>query len=73
MADGGWGRGRGRGVRCPPLTHTPSGLVSGMMTYIVIQELLPTAHRYDPHDKVTTKSVIAGMAVMALSLVLFGL
>lgn len=47
------------------------GVVAGMMVNITIHELLPTAVRYDPADKVTTNSVIAGMAVMALSLTLF--
>lgn len=47
------------------------GIVAGMMVIISIRELLPTAHRYDPEDQVTTTSFIAGMAVMALSLVLF--
>lgn len=46
------------------------GIVSGMMVYISLAELLPTAHRYDPEDKVTTLSVFVGMVVMALSLVL---
>jgi len=47
------------------------GLVSGMMVYIVIYQLLPTAHRYDPADKVSSSSTVAGMAVMAISLLLF--
>jgi ZIP family zinc transporter len=47
------------------------GLVGGMMVAISVGELIPTAHRYDPHDEVTTKAVIAGMAIMAVSLVLF--
>jgi hypothetical protein len=47
------------------------GMVSGMMVIISARELLPTAHRYDPQDSVVTYSFIAGMAVMALSLVLF--
>lgn len=47
------------------------GLVGGMMVNICIHELLPTAFRYDPGDRITTKSFIAGMAVMALSLILF--
>ena len=29
------------------------GFVGGMMVYICIHELIPTAHRYDPDDKVT--------------------
>ncbi|OSX69183.1 hypothetical protein BU14_1767s0001 [Porphyra umbilicalis] len=47
------------------------GLISGMMVYIALKELLPTAHLYDPDDKVVTISLIGGMVVMAASLVLF--
>ena len=47
------------------------GVVAGMMVMICLNELFPTAHRYDPQDKVVTKCTVAGMAVMALSLVLF--
>ena len=47
------------------------GIVSGMMVMISVRELLPTAHFYDPQDTVVTYSYIAGMVVMALSLVLF--
>jgi ZIP family zinc transporter len=47
------------------------GLVSGMMVVISTRELLPTAHRYDPEDAVVTYSFIAGMGIMALSLILF--
>ena len=47
------------------------GLVGGMMVIISTKELLPTAHRYDPEDTVVTYSLIAGMVIMALSLVLF--
>ncbi|CAN0571753.1 unnamed protein product, partial [Ectocarpus sp. 12 AP-2014] len=47
------------------------GVVAGMMVNITIHELIPTAVRYDPTDKVTTNSIIAGMAIMALSLSLF--
>lgn len=49
------------------------GLVSGMMVIISLKELIPTAHRYDPEDSVVTYSLIAGMAIIALSLVLFKL
>jgi ZIP family zinc transporter len=49
------------------------GIVAGMMVFIVIKELVPTAHRYDPEDSVVTYCIIAGMALMALSLVLFAL
>ena len=47
------------------------GMVAGMMVMICLNELIPTAHRYDPCDTVVTKSVVAGMAVMAASLCLF--
>ena len=47
------------------------GLVGGMMVMISLQELIPTAVRYDPGDKVTTNTIFIGMAVMALSIVLF--
>jgi len=47
------------------------GLVAGLMVNICIHELLPTAQKYDPTDKVMSKSVIGGMAIMALSLVCF--
>ena len=49
------------------------GMVAGMMVIISIRELLPTAHFYDPEDTVVTFSYIAGMALMAMSLVLFQL
>eukprot|EP00588_Corethron_pennatum_P015449 CAMPEP_0194279658 /NCGR_PEP_ID=MMETSP0169-20130528/14052_1 /TAXON_ID=218684 /ORGANISM="Corethron pennatum, Strain L29A3" /LENGTH=339 /DNA_ID=CAMNT_0039024105 /DNA_START=18 /DNA_END=1037 /DNA_ORIENTATION=+ len=49
------------------------GIVGGMMVAICVVELLPTAHRYDPEDVVTTKALVGGMAVMATSLVLLNL
>jgi len=47
------------------------GLVAGMMVIISVKELLPTAHRYDPDDFIVNTSFVAGMIVMAASLVLF--
>ena len=47
------------------------GIVAGMMVYISLAQLLPTAHKYDPKDRVTTFSLVAGFMIMALSLVLF--
>ncbi|CAE7375994.1 zupT [Symbiodinium pilosum] len=47
------------------------GMVGGIMIMIVVLELLPTAHRYDPKDVVVTHSLVAGMLVMAASLILF--
>ncbi|KAG2491801.1 hypothetical protein HYH03_009961 [Edaphochlamys debaryana] len=45
------------------------GLVGGIMVYVSIKELLPTAHRFDPQDKVTSASVLCGALVMACSLI----
>ena len=47
------------------------GIVGGMMVYISLKELLPTALKYDPHDRYVTNCMFAGMAIMALSLILF--
>lgn len=47
------------------------GLVAGMMVYICLKELIPTAHKYDKHDKYATNCCILGMLVMAASLSLF--
>ena len=47
------------------------GIVAGMMVYISLKELLPTALKYDPHDKYVTTCMFVGMAIMALSLILF--
>eukprot|EP00613_Pedinella_sp_CCMP2098_P004583 CAMPEP_0171639696 /NCGR_PEP_ID=MMETSP0990-20121206/29903_1 /TAXON_ID=483369 /ORGANISM="non described non described, Strain CCMP2098" /LENGTH=339 /DNA_ID=CAMNT_0012213555 /DNA_START=37 /DNA_END=1056 /DNA_ORIENTATION=- len=47
------------------------GLVAGMMVSICVKELLPMALKYDPDDEVVTAGFVAGMAAMALSLVLF--
>jgi len=47
------------------------GMVAGLMIMIVALELLPMAHRFDPKDTLVTHSLVAGMLVMAVSLVLF--
>ena len=47
------------------------GLVAGMMIFISVKELIPTALKYDPHDRYVTTYVFIGMAIMALSLILF--
>ena len=44
--------------------------VAGIMVYISLNELLPTAEEYGEHH-IAIGGLIAGMAVMALSLVLF--
>ncbi len=45
-------------------------LVAGIMVYISLDELLPTAEKYGEHH-VAIFGLIAGMAVMALSLLMF--
>ena len=47
------------------------GIVGGMMVYISLRELVPTALKYDPSDKFVTNCVFCGMAIMAASLLLF--
>ena len=44
--------------------------VAGIMVYISLDELLPTAEKYGEHH-VAIYGVIAGMVVMALSLLMF--
>lgn len=57
----------------PAVSATLFGIVAGMMVTISFKELLPTAHRYDPEDTVVTYSVVVGMAIIAISLVLFNI
>lgn len=60
-----------RNVFTPAIYAILFGTVAGMMVYISFKELIPTAHRYDPDDRVTSIGIVIGMIVMALSLVLF--
>ncbi|CAJ1956781.1 unnamed protein product [Cylindrotheca closterium] len=46
-------------------------VVAGMMVIISVRELLPTAHHYDPEDRVVSHAFILGMMLIAISLVLF--
>jgi ZIP family zinc transporter len=47
-------------------------MVGGMMVFIVLHELLPTAHRYMPgRSGVVTGTLVLGMMIMSLSLILF--
>lgn len=59
------------------MSHLAFGImfsfVAGMMVYISIRELLPTALRYDPKDSCVTACAFWGMAVMAASLLMFEL
>ena len=49
------------------------GVVGGIMIYISIKELLPTAFRYDPHDRYVSLAFVVGMDVMAGSMSLFSI
>ncbi|MDR1173053.1 MAG: zinc transporter ZupT, partial [Bacteroidales bacterium] len=44
--------------------------VAGIMVYISLDELLPTAEKYGKHH-ISISGLIVGMVVMALSLFLF--
>lgn len=62
------------GDRDTPLTYgILFGLVAGMMVFISIKELIPTALKYDKEDKFVTTCCFIGMAIMAGSLLLFRL
>ena len=47
------------------------GVVAGMMVFLALDELLPGALRYQTDKHQTVYGMLAGMAVMALSFVLF--
>ena len=47
------------------------GIVAGIMVHVSVHELIPTALRYDPENKIVTKGIVLGFAVMAASLMLF--
>ncbi|PNH05523.1 Zinc transporter ZupT, partial [Tetrabaena socialis] len=61
-----------RGRDSDPLMYAVMfAVVAGMMVYISVQELIPTALRYDVDNSYTTRGIFFGMAVMAASLMLF--
>ena len=47
------------------------GIVAGMMVYISLAELLPSAYRFESNPAVVTGAMISGMVIMALSLIAF--
>lgn len=49
------------------------GIVAGIMVYISVMELLPAAFSFDPSNRYTTWSVLAGMSVMAFSFILLSI
>ena len=50
---------------------SPHGLILVSVGMLLRGELLPTAFKYDSKDSIVTRCFVAGMAIMALSLVLF--
>ncbi|KXZ51242.1 hypothetical protein GPECTOR_13g729 [Gonium pectorale] len=48
------------------------GLVAGIMVYISLKELLPSARTFDPRDRVSTWCLMMGMLIMACSLIAIG-
>lgn len=54
----------------PLMSGVMFGIVSGIMVFISLDELLPTAEEYGEHH-ISIYGLVAGMAVMAISLVLF--
>ena len=56
-----------------PLVYGVSfGIIAGMMVYISLKELLPTAYRFEKNTNFIVPSFLTfGMAIMALSIVLF--
>ena len=47
------------------------GIIAGMMVYISLKEIIPTAHKFDKTNGVLVAVfLVIGMIVMALSLVL---
>lgn len=46
-------------------------IISGIMVFVSLDELLPTAQKYDDHH-IAIYGAVAGMIVMAISLVMFG-
>ena len=48
------------------------GIIAGMMVYISLKELLPTAFKFDKNNRyIVPMFLVIGMVVMALSLILF--
>ena len=54
----------------PLINGIVSASVAGIMVYIALDELLPTAEKYGEHH-ISISGLIAGMIIMALSLFLF--
>lgn len=46
------------------------GFVAGIMIIVTLQELLPNSLEYDPDDKITTKTMVIGMGIVALLMII---
>lgn len=49
------------------------GIVSGIMVYVAVMELVPAALKYDPKHHTVTISIMIGMVIMGISLILLTL
>lgn len=59
-------------VFSPAVYGVAFGLIAGMMVFISLKELLPTAYRFDStKGKLVSVFLVVGMVIMALSLILF--
>jgi ZIP family zinc transporter len=54
----------------PIINSTVLAAVAGIMVYISLDELLPTAEKYGEHH-ISISGLIAGMLLMALTLFIF--
>ena len=61
----------GKTPKTGDVTSNTFAVVAGIMVYISLDELLPAAHQYG-HSHLAIYGLVAGMAVMALSLILLG-
>lgn len=57
----------------PALVGLVYGFVAGMMVFLAVDELLPGARRYQTSPHQSVYGLVAGMAAVALSIVLFAL
>jgi ZIP family zinc transporter len=55
----------------PTIEAAVLAITAGIMVYISIDELLPTSERYG-HHHLSIIGVVAGMALMAISLIIIG-
>ena len=46
-------------------------VTSGIMAHLSLAELIPKAVKLDPEDRLASKCIFAGLALMMLSVVLF--